>query len=155
MTGETLPGTCRRVKRSAEGNSSPNTSRQRSPPRMPVSQSWTSATFAFASSGTGVLPRSWQPFPAASARGGQVPLPPVGEQVLQGALEGDLHLPAGRLLDLRRVPFEDHDVERPQPARIRLNLDVPDAGLLEQEVQHLLDRPRPPRAQVVHFPRLA
>src|SRR6266850_2382681 len=115
----------------------------------------TRAAFAFASSGTGVLPRSWQPFPAASARGGPGPLPPVGEQVLQGALEGDLHLPAGRLLDLRRVPFEDHDVGRPQPARIRLDLDVSDAGLLEQEVQHLLDRPRPPRAQVVHFPRLA
>ena len=39
----TLPGTCRSVKSGAWGNSSQTASRQRSPPRMPVSQSWTSA----------------------------------------------------------------------------------------------------------------
>ena len=44
IVGETLPGTCTSVKRSASGKSSQNTSRQRSPPRMPVSQSWTRAT---------------------------------------------------------------------------------------------------------------
>src|SRR5260370_28020737 len=44
MIVETLPGTCSNVKRSASGNSSQNTSRHRSPPRMPVSQSWMRAT---------------------------------------------------------------------------------------------------------------
>ena len=44
MIGDTLPGTCSRVKRSAWGKSSQKTSRQRSPPRIPVSQSWTRAT---------------------------------------------------------------------------------------------------------------
>ena len=44
ITGLTLPGTCRSVKSGASGNSSQKTSRQRSPPRMPVSQSWTRAT---------------------------------------------------------------------------------------------------------------
>ena len=38
-TGETEPGTWTSVKRSASGNSSQNASRQRSPPRIPVSQS--------------------------------------------------------------------------------------------------------------------
>src|SRR5258706_15872544 len=44
MIGETLPGTCSSVNRSASGNSSQKTPRHRSPPRMPVSQSCTRAT---------------------------------------------------------------------------------------------------------------
>ena len=40
MLCETLPGTCSKVKTSASGNSSRNCSNTRSPPRMPVNQSW-------------------------------------------------------------------------------------------------------------------
>src|SRR4029453_5556918 len=68
MTGLTVPGTCRSVKSGASGNSSQNTSRQRSPPRIPVSQSWTRATL------TGGWPRG------GSARRGGEPLPPVVEE---------------------------------------------------------------------------
>src|SRR5712692_2215943 len=44
MVGETLPGTCTKVKRSASGKISQKTSKHFSPPRIPVSQSCTSAT---------------------------------------------------------------------------------------------------------------
>src|SRR5215468_6293353 len=44
MVGETLPGACTTVKRSASGKSSQKTSKHFSPPRIPVSQSCTSAT---------------------------------------------------------------------------------------------------------------
>src|SRR6185369_841017 len=43
MVALTLPGTWSSVKSGASGNSSQATSRQRSPPRIPVSQSWTRA----------------------------------------------------------------------------------------------------------------
>ncbi len=57
ITGLTLPGTCSRVKSGASGNSSQATSRQRSPPRIPVSQSWTRATRGAAGEAAG-RPRS-------------------------------------------------------------------------------------------------
>src|SRR5215813_5009964 len=43
-SGPTLPGTCRRVKISAPGNRRTSCASTSSPPRRPVSQSWTSAT---------------------------------------------------------------------------------------------------------------
>ena len=44
IRSDTDPGTWISVKSVASGKSSQNTSRHRSPPRIPVSQSWTSAT---------------------------------------------------------------------------------------------------------------
>jgi hypothetical protein len=44
IRADTLPTTCRRVKRVAAGKISQKTSRHLSPPRIPVNQSWTSAT---------------------------------------------------------------------------------------------------------------
>src|SRR5215472_344027 len=141
MTGATEPGAWTRVNRSASGKSSANTSRQRSPPRMPVSQSWTSATR------TGVARRS--------ARGGPDPLPPVVEELDEGALEGNRRLPAEGPLDLRRIALEDHHVGRAEAGGIDPDGDPLHRGLLQKEVQHLLDRPRPPRAKVVHLAGLA
>src|SRR5712691_10068580 len=108
MIGETAPRTCRRVKRSASGKSSQKTSRHRSPPRIPVSQSWTSATLMAGAGG------------ARSARGGPGPLAPVAQQVPQGALEGDLHLPAHHLFDFGGVALEPHDIGGAQAGRIGL-----------------------------------
>ena len=45
MVGDTEPSVWSSVKTGASGNISQKASRHRSPPRIPVSQSWTSATF--------------------------------------------------------------------------------------------------------------
>src|SRR6266542_4002174 len=113
MTGVTEPGTWSRVKRSASGKSSQKTSRHRSPPRIPVSQSCTSATLMAGVAG------------ARSARRGPGALAPVAQEV--------------------------HDVGRAQPGRVDLDRDALDRGLLEEEIQHLLDGPRAARAEIVHF----
>ena len=94
MVGDTEPGAWSRVKMGAVGNSSQKTSRHRSPPRILVSQSWTSATF--------MVGRR----PAASAGRRHLPLAPVREEILESPLEGNLHFP----LDLGRVSLQDHDV---------------------------------------------
>src|SRR5512132_4130997 len=135
MTADTLPGTWTSVKRSAAGNSSQNTSRQRSPPRIPVSQSWTNATRM-----------AW----IRSARGGPDPLPPVVEELAEGALEGNRRLPPRGLLDLRRVALEVHHVGGPEARRVDLDGDPLHRGRADQELEHLLDRPGAPRATIVH-----
>jgi len=45
MVADTDPGTCSRVNNSAAGYRSQSTSSTFSPPRIPVSQSWTKAIF--------------------------------------------------------------------------------------------------------------
>src|SRR5689334_7469153 len=127
MVGDTDPGIWSRLNSGASGNSSQKTAKRRSPPRIPVSQSWTSATFMAPSARRASAGRRTRP-PA-----------PVVEQVLQRLLEGNLHLPAGGVPDLRRVALQDHDVRGPEPRRIGLDSDALDLGFLEQEVEHLLD----------------
>src|SRR5512147_1232894 len=102
MTGDTVPGTWRRVNRSASGKISQNTSRQRSPPRIPVSQSWTRAT------------RIGPPGRAGSARCRPDALAPVVEELAKRLLEGDLDLPAGRAVDLAGVALQQHHVRGAQ-----------------------------------------
>src|SRR5580765_6884363 len=139
-TGETEPGTWTSVKRAASGNSSQNASRQRSPPRIPVSQSWTSATRM-----------AW----IRSARGGPDPLPPVVEELAEGALEGNRHLPPRGLLDLRRVALEDHHVRGSEALRIDVDGDALHRGGADEELEHLLDRPGAARAEIVDLTGLA
>src|SRR5882724_8560361 len=142
MVGDTEPGMWSRVKTGASGNSSQKTSRHRSPPRIPVSQSWTSATF--------MVTRR----PAASAGRRHRPLAPVREKIFERSLEGNLHFPAHGLPDLRRVSLQYHDVRGPQPRRIALDGDSFDPGLLQEEIEHLLDRPGATRTEVVDLTRL-
>src|SRR6185295_15448890 len=139
-TEETEPGTWTSVKRSASGNSSQNTSRQRSPPRIPVSQSWTSATRM-----------AW----IRSARGAPDPLPPVVEELNEGALEGNRHLPPRGLLDLGGVALEDHHVGGPEALRVNFDGDPLHRGRADQKLEHLLDRPGAARTKIVDLARLA
>src|SRR5712692_7666838 len=99
IVSDTEPGTWRSVKRSAAGKSSQKTSRQRSPPRMPVSQSCTRATLMAGR-------------PRARPSGGRAPdaVPPVVQELHERAPEGNLGLPPGRLFDLGGIPFEHHHV---------------------------------------------
>src|SRR6266508_4510180 len=114
MTGATEPGTWSRVKRSASGNSSQNTSRQRSPPRIPVSQSCTKATFMARRLGGGLRPPSdaspqesgvrrqsrrsnlleAAPAPPSGGRAANA-LPPVVEELGERAFQGNLDPPPG------------------------------------------------------------
>src|SRR5258705_5386930 len=142
MVGDTEPGVWSRVKTGASGNSSQKTSRHRSPPRIPVSQSWTRATF--------MVTRR----PAASAGRRHRPLAPVREEIFERPLEGNLHFPARGLPDLGRVPLQNHDVRGPEPGWVRLDGNPLDPGLLQQELEHLLDRPRAARAEIVDLTRL-
>src|SRR5512144_2349892 len=141
ITGDTEPGTWTSVNRSASGNSSQKTSRQRSPPRIPVSQSWTSATRM-----------AWIP---RSVRGASDPRAPVVEELAERALEGNRHPPPRGLLDLRRVALEDHHVRWPEASGVDLHRDALHRREPEQEVQDLLDGPGPAGAEVVHLARLA
>src|SRR5262245_6895932 len=137
MTGETEAGTWSNVNRSASGNSSQKTSRQRSPPRIPVSQSCTRATFMAQA-------------PARRSAGrARHPLSPVVQELRERALEGNLGLPSRRLLDLGGIAFQDHDIGRTESSRIGLDGDTFHRALRQEKVYDLLDRPRTPRTEVV------
>src|SRR6266478_6566456 len=113
IVSDTEPGTCRSVKRSAAGKSSQKTSRQRSPPRMPVSQSCTSATFMVLGRGRR---RPGNPTEARAGSAQRAPdaLAPVVQELRERALEWDLGPPPRRLLDLGGIAFEHHDVRGAQ-----------------------------------------
>src|SRR5215813_2668047 len=137
MMGETEAGTWSNANRSASGNSSQKTSRQRSPPRIPVSQSCTRATFMAQAPAT------------RSAGRARHPLPPVVQELRERALEGNLGLPSRCLLDLGGISFKDHDIGWTESSRIGLDGDTFHRALRQEKVYDLLDRPRTPRTEVV------
>src|SRR5262245_13860740 len=137
MTGETEPGTWSSVNRSASGNSSQKTSRQRSPPRIPVSQSCTRATFMAQAPVT------------RSASRARHPLPPVVQKLRERTLEGNLGFPSRRLLDPGGIPFQDHDIRRTESSWISLDRDTFHRALRQEEIHDLLDGPRTPGTEVV------
>src|SRR5215471_6361663 len=137
ITVETEAGTWSNVNRSASGNSSQKTSRQRSPPRIPVSQSCTKATFMA------------QAAARRSAGRARHPLSPVVQELRERALEGNLGLPSRRLLDLGGISFQDHDIGRTESSRIGLDGDTFHRALRQEEIHDLLDGPRTPGTEVV------
>src|SRR3990170_482403 len=143
ISGETEPGTWTSVNRSASGKSSQKTSRQRSPPRIPVSQSWISAT------------RMAIPGSDSLAGDGGNPPAPVVEELAERLLEGDLHLPARGPVHLGGIALEHHDIRGAEPGGIGLDLDPLHRGLLQQEVEHLLNGPGAAGAEIVHLAGLA
>src|SRR5882672_4412213 len=143
MTGLTFPGTCSSVKSGASAKSSQRTSRQRSPPRIPVSQSWTRATRA-----PGITPA-----PLARARGDA--LSPVLEQIGERLLERNRPAPAEVRLDLLAAAAQDRHVGGPEPGRVLADLDAGQRRLPDQEIQDALDRPVDAGAEVVDVARRA
>ena len=85
----------------------------------------------------------------------QQSMDPVVEELRERALERDLGLPPGRLLDLGWIPLQDHDVRRAEAGGIDRDRDPLHGGLREQAIQHLLDGPGTPRAEVIDFAGLA
>src|SRR5262249_28651646 len=139
MSGATEPGTWSNVYRSASGKSSQKTSRQRSPPRIPVSQSCTRATLMAQAAAT------------RSAGRARNPLPPVVQKLRERALERNLRLPTRRLLDLGGISFQDHDIGRTEASRISLDRDTLHRALRQERIYDFLDGPRMPRTEVVDF----
>src|SRR5215831_10898876 len=146
MTGDTLPGTCSRVKRDASGNSSHRTSRHRSPPRIPVSQSWTRAIRGHASAVTR---------PRALGAGAPYALPPVVEQIAQRLLEGNVRSPPRGPLDLARIADEQGHVGGAHAVGPGLDGHGGGARGLDEKVQDFADGPRLARAQIVNLSRFA